>query len=117
MNKYNFKSLTISSLRLDQQDEDGQMLDEIELYTNLKFNRNLTKTDIENNDNKSSLEQKIQWHKFEYSGWKFDNISSLIMYFFRIVAMNGSSWVKFPLRCSPILNIEIDDFFVSFGQS
>ena len=41
INQYKFKCHTIFAARFDKQDQDGQMLDEIELYINLKKNQNL----------------------------------------------------------------------------
>ena len=50
INQYNFKYQTVSSARFDQQGEGNQILDEIELYINFNNNRNLTESDIDNND-------------------------------------------------------------------
>ena len=60
INQYKFKKQTIFSARFDKQDEDGQMLDQIELFINLKINQNLTEFDIGNFDIESSLENQIQ---------------------------------------------------------
>ena len=43
------------------------------------------------------------------SGWRFDKINSMIVYFYRTGELNGSNYVKIPLRSSAILNIENDD--------
>ena len=53
LNQYKFKYQTILSAGFDQQDEDNQVLDETELFINLKNNHNLTETDIDNIDVKS----------------------------------------------------------------
>ena len=47
----------------------------------------------------------------EDSGCRFDKFSSKTIYFFETNEMNGSYYVKFPLRCSGILNIDNDDKF------
>ena len=43
------------------------------------------------------------------SGWRFCKITSMTIYFYKIVELNGSSYVKIPLRSAAILNIENDD--------
>ena len=39
LNQYMFKHRTVFSARFDKQDEDGQILDEMELFNNLGFNQ------------------------------------------------------------------------------
>ena len=43
------------------------------------------------------------------SGWRFDKISSRTIYFYKTNGMNGSNYVKIPLRSNAILNIENND--------
>ena len=43
------------------------------------------------------------------SGWRFDKISSMTIYFYRTNEMNGSNYIKNPLRSNAILNIENND--------
>ena len=43
------------------------------------------------------------------SGWRFDKINSLTIYFYKTSEMNGRSYVKIPLRSNAILNIENND--------
>ena len=43
------------------------------------------------------------------SGWRFDKINSMTINFYKTNELNGSSYVKIPLRSSSILNIENDD--------
>ena len=70
--KYKYKYQSVVSARFDKQHEAYQVLDEIDLYTNLKNNKNLTESDIENFDVKSQFKQQIQKQKTEDSGWRFD---------------------------------------------
>ena len=56
INQYKFKHQAVVSARFDKQDEDNQALDETELFINWNINRNLTETDIDNNDFKPPLE-------------------------------------------------------------
>ena len=68
INQYKFKNQTVFSARLDKQNEDGQLLDETELFINLNTNHNLTQTDIVNIDVKSTLEHQIQQQEMKDSG-------------------------------------------------
>ena len=105
-NQYKFKNQTVFSARFDKQDEDDQVLNEIELFINLNMNYNLTETDFENIDVKSPLEYQIQQKEKKSSGWRLDKINSMIIYFYETGEINGSSYVKNPLRSNAILKIE-----------
>ena len=109
INQYKFKYQVVFSARFDKQDEDGQLLDETELFINLNINHNLTQTDINNIDVVSPLEtQKLQVEMRD-SGWRFDKISSMTIYFYKTNEMNGANYVKIPLRSNAILNVENND--------
>ena len=43
------------------------------------------------------------------SGWRFDKIISMTIYFYKTQELNGSNYVKIPLRSNAIVNIENDD--------
>ena len=43
------------------------------------------------------------------SGWRFDKINSMTIYFDKTGGMNGSTYIKIPLRSKTILNIEKND--------
>ena len=60
INQYKFKYQTVFSARFDKQDEDGDLLDETELFINLNINHNLTQTDLDNIDVVSPLEYQKQ---------------------------------------------------------
>ena len=107
--QFEFKCQTVFSARFDKQDEDNQVVDETELFNTLNINRNLTQTDIDNIDIKSPLEHQIQQQEMKDSGWRFDKINSLTIYLCKTGELNGSNYVKIPLRTNAILNIEIND--------
>ena len=109
INQFKFKYQTVFSARFDRQDEDYQLLDETEFFNNLNNNHNLTQTDIDNIDIKSPLEHQIQHQEMKDSGWRFDNINSMTRYFYKTGELNGSNYVKVPLRTNAILNIENND--------
>ena len=43
------------------------------------------------------------------SGWRFDKINLMTIFFYQTGIMNGSNYVKVPLRSNAILNIENND--------
>ena len=45
------------------------------------------------------------------SGWRFDKINSMTVYFYKTGEMNRLSYVKIPLKSSAILNMENDDTY------
>ena len=111
INHYKFRYQTVFSARFDKQNEDNQVLDETELFINLNINHNLTQTHIDNIDIKSPLEHQIQQQEMKDSGWRFDKINSMTVYFYKTTELNGSIYVKIPLRTNAILNIENNDKF------
>ena len=98
INQYKFKYQTVFSARFDKQDEDGELLDETELFINLNINHNLTHTDLDNIDVISPLEYQKQQQELKDSAWRFDKINSMTIYFYKTNEMNGSNYVKVPLR-------------------
>ena len=109
INQYKFRYQTVFSARFDKQNEENQVLDETELFISLNINHNLTQTDIDNIDIQSPVEHQIQQQEMKDSGWRFDKINSMTIYFYQTGIMNGSNSVKIPLRSNAILNIENND--------
>ena len=58
---------------------------------------------------KSPLEHEIQQQERKESGWPFGKINSITIYFYKTGEMNGSNYVKVPLRTNAILNNENND--------
>ena len=92
--------------RFDKLDENNQVLDETEIFFNLNNNHNLTETDNDISDIKSPLEHQIQQQEIKDSGWRFQKINSMIIYFCKTGEMNGSNYIKNRSRSNAILNIE-----------
>ena len=109
INQYKFRYQTVVSARFDKQDEDGQLLDEIELFINLNINQNLTQSDFDNINITFPLERQIQQQEMKDSGWRFDKVNSMTIYFYKTNEMNGSKYIKIPLRSNAILNNENND--------
>ena len=108
-NRYKFKYHTLFSASFYKNNEEGQRDKEIELYINLKINHNLTESDIDNIDIKSQLEHQIQIQETKESGWIFGKINSKKISFYKTEQLNGTSYVKIPLRSNAILNIQNND--------
>ena len=111
VNEYKFKYQTVFSARFDKQREDGYLLDEIESFIHLNNNDNLTESDLDNIDVKSSLEHRIQQQEMNGSGWRFNKFNTMSKYSYKTVEMNSLCYVKISLRSNAILNIQNDDFY------
>ena len=75
----------------------------------MKINHNLTETDINNINVVSPLEYQKQQQEMKDSGWRFDKYNSMTVYFYKTNELNGSNYIKIPLRSNAILNIENKD--------
>ena len=82
----------------------------------MNINNNLTETDINNIDVKSQLEHQIQVQETKETGWIFDKTNSMKIRFYKTEELNGSSYVKIPLRSNALINIKNIDKIVLFGQ-
>ena len=109
INQYKFKYHTLFSANFYKINEYDFRDNEIELYISLKINHNLTESDIDNIDVRSQLEHQIQIQETKESGWIFDKINSMKISFYETTVLNGSSYVKIPLRSNAILNIQNND--------
>ena len=106
INQYKFKYHTLFSASFYKINEEDQRNNEIELYINLNINHNLTGSDIDNIDVGSQLEQQIDIQETRESGWIIDKINSMKISFYKTEELNGSSFIKIPLRSSAILAIQ-----------
>ena len=109
INQYKFTYQTVFSARFDKQGEDGLLLDETELFINLNINQNLTQSDLDNINITFPLERQIQQQEMNDSGWRFDKINSMTIFFYKTNDLNGSNYTKVPLRSNAILNSENND--------
>ena len=109
INQYKFKYHTLFSASFYKINEEDQRNNEIELYKNLKLNNNLTESDIDIIDVRSQLEQQIQVQETKESGWIFDKNNSMKISFYKTTELNGTSYVKIPLRSNSILNVQNND--------
>ena len=105
INQYKFKYHTLISASFYKINEEDQRSDEIDLFFNTNRNNNLTVTDINKIDFKSQLEHQIQIQETKESGWIFDKINSMKKRFYKTGELDGSSYVKIPLRSNALMNI------------
>ena len=82
----------------------------------MNINNNLTENDIDRIDVNSQLEHQIQIQETEESGWIFDEINSMTIRFYKTGELNGSSYVKYPLRSNALINLKTMINTGSFGQ-
>ena len=109
INQYKFNYHILFSASFYKINEEDQRSDEIELFINLKINNNLTETDINNIDVKSQLEHQIQTQETKESGCIFEKINEMKIRFYKTDELNGSSYVKIPLRSNALVNIKNND--------
>ena len=116
INQNKFKYHTLFSASFYKINEEDQRNNEIELYMNLKINNNITESDINNIEVRSQLEHQFQIQETKESGWIFDKINSMKISFYKTTELNGTSYVKIPLRTSAILNVQNNDKYCFFCQ-
>ena len=109
INQYKFKYHILFSASFYKINEEDQRSDEIELFINLNNNNNLIETDVNKIDVKSQLEHQIQIQETKESGWIFDKINSMKIRFYKTEELNGSSYIKIPLRSNAVINIKNND--------
>ena len=100
--QYKFKYHTLFSASFYKINEEDQRDSEIELDINLKINKNFTESDTDNIDVRSQLEHQIQIQETKESGWIFDKYNSMKLSFYKTTELNGTSYVKIPLRSNAI---------------
>ena len=79
------------------------------MFISLKVNQNLTMRDNEEVNIQGQLDAQITNQEMKDTGWRYNEIHSMTTNFYKTNELNGSSYVKIPLRGSCVLNIEIDD--------
>ena len=109
LNQYQFKNHTLFSAGFYEFNEEDQRSNEIQVHINLNINHNLTESDIDNIDVRAQLEHQNQNQELKESGWIFDKNNSMKLSFHKPGELNGTSYVKIPLRSSALLNIQNND--------
>ena len=109
INQYKFKYQLSFMTLFNKFEEDGDIRKEAEMSINLNMTNNLTQSEVDNVHIQWDLESRIQNLEMKESGWVFQSVNSMTISFYNTGNMDGSSYVKVPLRSSAILNIKNDD--------
>ena len=109
INQYKFKYQLSFMLLFYKYEEDDDIRKEAEMTVTLNMINNLTQSEIDNVDVQWDLEARKQNLEMRESGWNFQRVNSMTISFYNTGNMDGSSYVKIPLRSSAIVNIKNDD--------
>ena len=109
INQYKFKYQLSFMLLFNKFEEDGDIGKEAEMVVNLSMVNNLTQSEIDNANIQWEVEARKQNLEMKDSGWHFQRVNSMTISFYNTGYMDGSSYVKIPLRSSAILNNKNDD--------
>ena len=75
----------------------------------MNINNKLKENDIDNIDIKFQFEHQIQIQETKESGWIFDKTNSMKIRLNNIGELNGSPYVKIPLRSNALVKIKNND--------
>ena len=109
INQYKFKHQLSFMVLFKKFEEDGDIRKEAEMSININMINNLTQSEIDNVNIQWDLESRIQNLETKESGWVFQRVNSMTISYYSIGNMDGSSYVKIPLRSSAIVNTKNDD--------
>ena len=109
IDQYKFKYQLTFMLLFYKFEEDDTIKKEAEMTVTLNMTTNLTQSEIENTNIQWDLEARKQNLEMQESGWNFQRVDSMTISFYDTGSMDGSSYVKVPIRSSAILNIQNDD--------
>ena len=109
INQYKFKYQLSFMLLFYKFEEDGDIRREAEMTVTLNMVNNLTQSEIDSVDIQWAVEARKQNLEMCESGWNFQRVNSMTISFYNTGSMDGSSYVKLPLRSSAIINVKNDD--------
>ena len=109
INQYKFKYQLSFILIFYKFEEDGDIRKEAEMVITLNMTNSLTQSEIDNVKIQWNVEARKQNLEMKKSGWIFQRVNSMTISFYNTGNMDGSSYVKKPLRSSAIVNIKNSD--------
>ena len=71
----------------------------------------LTRLQLNDLDITTELDNEIENRDMEGSGWNFQGINHIKIYFHKTNPINGQTYIKFPIRTNSILNIQNKDTY------
>ena len=107
--QHKFKYQVVFSALFEKMNEFGYIENKTEMYISLKLNHVLTSNDLDNLTINSQVESQIENKQMKESGWVFDKLVSMTIYFYKTNELNGSSYIKLPLKTQALLNIQNKD--------
>ena len=107
--QYKFKYQVVFSALFEKMNEFGYIENKTDMYISLKLNHVLTLSYLDNLTINSQVESQIENKQMIESGWVFDKLVSMTIYFYKTNELNGSSYVKIPLKSQALLNIQNKD--------
>ena len=107
--QYKFKYQVVFLALFEKMNDFGYIENKTEMYISLKINHTITKSDLDNLTTNSQVESHIGNQQMKGSGWIFNILNSMAICFYKTSEMNGSSYVKIPLKSQEILNIKNKD--------
>ena len=75
----------------------------------MNINHKLTESNPDKIDVRSPLEHQIKQEAMKVSGWRFDKINSMIVFFYKTGEIKESNYGKISLRSNAFLIIENND--------
>ena len=109
INQYKFKYQLSFMLLFYKFEEDGDIRKEAEMTINLNMTNTLPQSEIDNVNVQWDLEARKQNLEKQESGWVFQRVNSMTISYYNTGNMDGSSYVKVPLRSSAKVKIKNDD--------
>ena len=109
INQFKFKYQLTFLVLFIKYGEDNEITSEIELPITLSITHNLTQSQIDNINIQWNLENRIRSIEMKESGWNFQRNNTLTISLYKSGELNGSSYVKIPLRSSALVHIKNND--------
>ena len=108
--QFKFKIKVFANVRYEKQPED-EPTEVINHHIPIEIIDNLTGIQLNILDVGTSLDNEIQRREMEESGWGLQGINHLKIYFHKTNALNGMTYIKFPIRTNSIRNIQNVDTY------
>ena len=100
LNQYKFKYPLTFLVLFMMYGRDNEIISEIEVPITLSITNNLTQSEFDNINTQWTLEFRIQNIEMKESGWNLQRINWMKISFYKGGEINGSSYVKLPLKSS-----------------
>ena len=108
--QFNFKIKVYANVRYEKYAEVAPR-EKLNHQTPIENINNLTRLQLNDLDFITRLEHEIRRRQMQGSGWNFQDINYLKIYFHKSNASNGRTYFKFPIRTNSSLNIQHTDTY------